>query len=621
MIRFYIILLAVTFTCTSLIGQVKLPVATNFKIAYHNHTRDTSGKPGKLYWQNKASYTINVTLDPATRKLSGKLTIDYVNNSPDTLRQIIFKLYPNLYQSQAMRNMPVSPDDLTNGVHIQSLAVNNKIVDSKKQATRGTNMFLRGITVLPGKQVQFEVAYDYQINKTSFIRTGQVDSGAFMVAYFFPRVAVYDDIDGWNDYPYIGKEEFYNDFCDFDVNITLPGNYQCWATGNLTNTNEVYEPKIAERIKNATNSDSITNIITVSDIQSGVITKANSTNTWSFKAENVTDFAFAISNHYIWKASSVVVDPATKRRTRVDAVYNPQHKTYEPVINYARKTVELISYKIPGIPFPYPHETIFDGLDAMEYPMMVNNLPFTPGAETIEFTAHEIFHTLLPFFVGTNETKYSFMDEGWATFSEFTMLNEIDPKIADYYDISDVNNSAGIDQDVPIMTLTPQLYGKARFSDKDLKPALGFRYIKEMLGDQLFYKAFNYYIKVWQGKHPTPYDFFSCMNDGARQNLNWFWQNWFFEKNTADLAIKTVKHQYNTYLITILKLGDGIVPIHLTISYNDGSIQTISRSIACWQKGNKSVRLSFNTKKTVKKIVLGSPYDVEADSKNNIWNN
>jgi hypothetical protein len=442
-----------------------------------------------------------------------------------------------------------------------------------------------------------------------------------MVAYFFPRVAVYDDIDGWNNYPYIGKEEFYNDFCDFDVNITLPGNYQCWATGNLTNTDEVYNPKFAKRIKDAANSDSVIDIITPNDIQSGAITKAKPTNTWNFKAENVTDFAFAISNHYVWKASSVLVDPATNRRTRVDAVYNPQHKTYEPVINYARKTVELISYKIPGIPFPYPHETIFDGLDAMEYPMMVNNLPFAPGAETIEFTAHEIFHTLIPFFVGTNETKYSFMDEGWATFSEFAMLNEIDPKIADYYDISDVNNSAGTDQDVPIMTLTPQLYGKARFSDKDLKPALGFRYVKEMLGDQLFYKAFNHYINVWQGKHPTPYDFFDCMNQGAGQNLNWFWQNWFFEKNTADLAIKSVKQQDHHYLVTITRVGDGIVPVHLTIFYNDGSTQIISRSIACWQKGNKSVQLSFNTKKAVEKIVLGTSYDVDVDPKNNTWNN
>jgi len=621
MIRFYIILLAITFTCTSLMGQVKLPVATNFKKAYSNHTRDTSGKPGKAYWQNKATYNINVTLDPATRNLSGKVTINYVNNSPDTLKQILFKLYPNLYQSQAMRNMPVSAEDLTDGVYIQSLSVNKQIVDSKKQAIRGTNMFVKGITVLPGKQVQLEVVYDYQVNKTSFIRTGQVDSGAFMLAYFFPRVAVYDDIDGWNDYPYIGKEEFYNDFCDFDVNITLPGKYQCWATGNLTNTDEVYNPKFAKRIKAAMNSDSITDVITLSDIQSGAITKAKPTNTWNFKAENVSDFAFAISNHYVWKASSLVVDPATKRRTRVDAVYNPQHKSYEPVISYARKTVELISYKIPGIPFPYPHETIFDGLDAMEYPMMVNNLPFAPGAETIEFTAHEIFHTLLPFFVGTNETKYSFMDEGWATFSEFTLLNEIDPQIADYYDISDVNNSAGTDQDVPIMTLTPQLYGKARFSDKDLKPALGFRYIKEMLGDQLFYKAFNHYISIWQGKHPTPYDFFGCMNQGAGQNLNWFWKNWFFENNTADLAIKNVKHQHNKYSVTVTRVGDGIVPVHLKVFYNDGSTQIINRSIACWQIGNKSIQLSFNTKKPVKRIVLGTSYDVDVNPKNNTWDN
>jgi hypothetical protein len=474
------------------------------------------------------------------------------------------------------------------------------------------------VVIPPGGKADFDITYNYILNKGSFIRTGQVDSGAFMIAYFFPRIAVYDDTEGWNEYPYIGKEEFYNDYCNFKVELTIPGNYQCWATGDLMNTNSVYQPKFAGRIIQAINSDSVTNIITAEDLKEGNVTKANQSNTWKFEADNVTDFVFAISNHYVWQASSVLVDPKTKRRTRVDAVYNPEHKAYGPVVGYARKTVELISYKIPGVPFPYPHQTIFEGLDATEYPMMVNNLPFEKD-EAVEFTVHEVFHALFPFYVGNNETKHSFLDEGWATFSEFSLSPFIDPKLADTNSMGDINNSAGSDQDVPIMTLTPQLYGKARFSNKDLKPAIGFHYVREMLGDSLFLKAIRYYIKQWNGKHPTPYDFFYCMNAGAGMDMNWFWRNWYFEKFTPDLAITKVSRKHQQYNVVIENKGGADVPVHLLVFYKDGSKQAIGLSIACWEKGNKTITTSFKSRKPLSKIVLGKPYDVDINPKNNVW--
>ncbi|MEO3408155.1 M1 family metallopeptidase [Mucilaginibacter sp. CAU 1740] len=609
------ILLLTLFT-DQLKAQAPLPVSTNIRKAYKNHTRDLSGRPGKAYWQNNADYQIVVNFAPETRLITGKVGIDYQNNSPDTLKQVVFKLYPNIYQQQAMRNVQIAPADLTTGVNITNLKVNGEV---KKQFIRGTNMYIKGTEILPGAKAHFDVDYNYTLNKGSFTRTGEVDSGAYMIAYFFPRVAVYDDLDGWNEYPYIGKEEFYNDYCNFKAEVTIPGNYQCWATGNLVNTDEVYNPEFARRISEATQNDSVTNIITQADLDKGNITKANATNTWKFEARNVTDFVFAVSNHYVWQASSVKVDPKTGRRTRVDAVYNPKHKAYQPVINYARKTVELISYKIPGIPFPYPHETIFEGLDATEYPMMVNNLPFEEAA--VEFTVHEVFHSLFPFYVGNNETKYSFMDEGWATFSELTLAPMVDPKLADTYDMSDVNSSAGSDQDVPIMTLTPQLYGKARFSNKDLKPALGFHYLQEMLGDSLFLKGLRYYISQWNGKHPSPFDMFNCINTGTGKNLNWFWQNWFFEKNVPDLAISKVSFAKQQCNVVVANVGTEVVPVHLSVYYKDGSKQTFGRSIACWEKGNKTTTLSFKADKPIDKIVLGKPYDVEIDLSNNVWKN
>jgi len=597
-------------------SQKQLPVATNFEKSYSQGVRDPCGVPGQRYWQNSADYLIRITFHPETRELAGTVGIDYSNNSPDTLDRAVFKLYANIYQAQAIRNMPVAPEDLTKGVDIHSIRLDTQLLDAKRYTIRGTNLFVKNLRILPGQKVHFDIGYSYTVNKGSFIRTGQVDSGAFVIAYSFPRIAVYDDIDGWNEYPYAGREEFYNDYGHFKAELTVPDNYQVWATGDLTNAEQVYNPQFVQRICTALERDAVTDIITEEDLQAGDITQKNKTNTWNFEADKVIDFAFALSNHYVWKAAGITVDAVTGRRTRVDAVFNPAHKSYLPVIDYARKTVDLIDTRYPGIPFPYPHITIFEGLDAMEYPMMVNNLPFDK-ADAVEFTVHEIFHTIFPFYVGTNETKYSFMDEGWATLSEFTLYRDIDSVNALDYDMEPVNSTAGTDQDVPIMTLTPQLYGKARYSNKDLKPALGFLYVKEMLGEKVFDRSLRFFIETWKGRHPTPYDLFHCFNTASGVNLNWFWRNWFFEKRVPDLAIGKVTRLPSGYSVVIQKIGDEIVPVHLTVLYKDGTSQTLTRSIACWADGASSVTLKIASSKPVKQLIVGTHYDVDVNKGNN----
>jgi len=600
-------------------SQTTLPVPTNFKKAYEKNSRDNSGIPGKNYWQNSADYQIKIRFDPTTRELRGNVTIDYFNNSPDTLTKVVFKLFPNLYKAGAIRKMPVSAEDISQGVEINSIYMDNRVIPHEHIRIRGTNMSVGDTLILPGQKISFEIDYAYVLNEKSFIRTGQVDSGAFVVAYFFPRIAVYDDIDGWDEYPYTGREEFYNDYGNFRGEITVPDHYQIWATGDLKNPDLVYQPEFARRIHEASKSDGIIDIITTTDLQQGNITQKNSWNTWIFEAEDVNDFAFVASNHYIWKASSVLVDTLENRRTRIDAVYNPDHVAFLPVINYARTSVSLISFKFPGIPFPYSHITMFEGLDAMEYPMLVNNLPFEKS-DAVMFTIHEIFHSIFPFYVGNNETKYSFMDEGWATLTEFMLYPMFDVSHPLEFDMGDMNNTAGLDQDQPIITLTPQLYGKARYSNKDLKPALGFLYLKEMLGDSLFNSALKFYIDQWKGKHPTPYDFFSCFNKGAGVDLNWFWKNWFLEKNLPDLAIGKIKHKGSRYSVDINKIGDANVPVHLTILYKDETKEIISKDIGCWANGNRSIHLKFRATKPIKKLILGSEFDADVNQGNNMVN-
>lgn len=224
--------------------QTPLPIPLNIRQAIDKGTRTVSGRPGDHYWQNHADYTIRVRFDPSTRLVSGSDSIVYTNNSPDTLRQLLFKLYPNLYKKGATRMMPIRPEDLTDGVAISNMVIAGQSADAahnnrRRRGPDGTDLLVPIPVLLPGQWTTVSLDFAYTLNKTSHIRTGQIDSGAFFIAYFFPRIAVYDDIDGWNRIPYLGPQEFYNDFCNFSVSITVPGDYLVWGTGDLVNRGDL----------------------------------------------------------------------------------------------------------------------------------------------------------------------------------------------------------------------------------------------------------------------------------------------------------------------------------------------------------------------------------------------
>jgi hypothetical protein len=601
-------------------GQVALTIPRNLETANEKGTRTNSGKPGEKYWQNTGNYNININFDPATRLLTGKVDIEYVNNSPNNLNQIVFKLYPNIYKKGSIRLTPVKPADITDGVRISSFQYNGATVDSNKLYISGTNMTVPVSGLAPGATMKFSIQYSYTLNKTSHIRTGEIEPGADFIAYFFPRIAVYDDVDGWNMEPYTGPQEFYNDFGNFNVSVTVPVNFVVWATGNLTNCSDVLNETYCQRLQTAEKQDEVINIIDSADLQRKNITKQNTFNTWKFSATDVSDFAFAVSDHYMWKSTSLEVDATTKRRTRVDAAFNPAHKDYYEVVDFGRKTVWAMSYVFPRWPFPYPQVTIVDGLDQMEYPMMVNDNPLASRAETIELVDHEVFHMMFPFYMGTNETKYGWMDEGWATIGEWIISSIIDSSLTDDYGVGGYERLAGTENDSPINTLSTQMNGSNYFVNSYPKPALAYLYVKDILGDSLFTAALHYYIQQWKGKHPIPFDFFNCMNAGSGKNLNWFWKRWFIDGGVPDLSIKKVVKIATGFTVTVDCVGNKPVPLDLTITYTDGSKSMMHRSAAVWEK-SKSVTLTLTAKKSVKSVSLGSTYVPDVNKKNNVWNN
>ncbi|MDB5229923.1 MAG: peptidase, partial [Chitinophagaceae bacterium] len=508
---------------------------------------------------------------------------------------------------------------LTDGVIIESININGTAIAERQRRISGTNMTVNLPAPLTHNQaIKFTISWHYTLNKGSHMRTGEIDPGADFIAYFFPRIAVYDDIDGWNNYPYTGTQEFYNDFCHFKAAITVPADQAVWATGNLLNAKDVLAEKTYNLLLSAEKNDAVIHIIDSTDLKNKNFTNhSKAANTWLFEASDVTDFVFACSDHYVWQSTSLIVDPSTGRRTRVDAVYNPKHRDYYSVIDEARKTVEAMSYRFPKWPYPYAHETVFDGLDQMEYPMMVNDNPVRNHAESIELTDHEIFHTMFPFYMGINETKYAWMDEGWATIGEWLISPMIDSTIVDLYGVRAVEVNAGRETDLPIITLSTET-SASYFTNSYPKPAMGYLFIKDMLGDDLFYKGLHYYFQQWHGKHPIPYDFFNCMNTGTGKNLNWFWKKWFIENGIPDLAIGKV-NLTSKPSVTIISKGTKPLPVDLLVEFDKEPSQTIHRSIAVWEKGNTDIDIALPAGKKIKKITLGSAHTPDSDKKDNIW--
>ncbi len=600
-----------------------LPIPRDHQPAYAKGTRTTTGQPGANYWQNSAAYSIAIDFDPETRLIKGTVEIDYQNNSPDTLRSLLFKLYPNLYQKGAPRDRPFAVEDVHDGVKIERLSIGGDAVDVSKLRIDNTNMLVPAARRIASRSaVRVSLAYSYPLNKGSHQRTGEVAPGAAFVAYFFPRIAVYDDVSRWNRAPYTGDAELYNDFGTFEAAITVPKNFVVWATGDLINADEVLAKDVVKRLRDAETKDGYVTVSTAEATRKGKVTAQNARNTWRFRATEVPDFVFATADHYTWQSTSLVVDPATKRRTRVDAAYDPAHKDYEEVVQLARQTVDAMSYRFPKWPFPYSHETVFDGLDQMEYPMMVNDAPTDDREEAITLTDHEIFHTMFPFYMGINETRYGWMDEGWATFGEWVISEIIDPKLHDDYGASAYHALAGTEADVPIMTPTNMLRDRAVLLNSYAKPALGYRYVQDLLGEELFTKALHQYIGTWHGKHPLPLDFFNAMNAGAGQNLNWFWRRWFYDDGVPDLALADV----SSARIVVEAHGAKPVPIDLTITFADGTTQTVHRTISVWAEGATRVEVPVPSasnqnagQKAIKSVKLGSMYVPDAVPTDNVW--
>ncbi|MFZ0456430.1 MAG: hypothetical protein WAM24_21960, partial [Ignavibacteriaceae bacterium] len=389
----------------------------NIKNAYKNETRSTSGLPGKNYWQNSSDYNIKVQIIPSEYILKGIEKIKYSNNSPDTLWNLVIRLYQNFNKIGGSRNQNLDSGAITKGDIIEYLSINNKKLDPEdvnRIEIRGTNMFVNLTKpVLPGSKTELEIRWHFQIPKYPNPRMGAYDSTSYFIAYWYPQISVYDDIDGWDIFEYVGEQEFYNDFNSYDVEITVPNNIAVWSTGTLQNPAEVLTEKYLSRYKQALSSDDVIHIISAEDLQNNnIFNSEDETNSWHYKADNIPDFAFALSDHYLWDGVSLVADKNSNKRIYIASAFRAASMDFYNVADITRKALDYYSNELPGVPFPYPGMTVYNGAGGMEFPMMVNDESTTDFISTVGLTTHELAHTYFPFYMGINERKYAWMDEG-----------------------------------------------------------------------------------------------------------------------------------------------------------------------------------------------------------------
>lgn len=606
---------------TTIAHAQELYTPRNIQAAIAKGTRTTSGVPGKNYWQNVGKYDVKVQLDTGRKTVRGTETIIYTNNSPDTLDRLAVRFVNNVHKPNAVRANYASDDYLTSGLKITSFKLNGKMyqVDSKDWGTVALVDF--GKKIMPGSESTIAISWEYPLSAESD-RDGMLSASTFYCAYSYPRISVYDDYNGWDALEHNGRQEFYNGFNDYQFEISVPKNFVVWATGELQNAAEVLQKPILDRFEKSKRTDAVIHVATADEMKMGKVTLQQDWNTWKFKASYVPDFCFSVSDHYIWDASSV--DLGTKR-VSVQSSYVAGTPDFEQYIGWQQYCIDWFSKNWPGVTYPYPTMTAVQGFADMEYPMMINDSSVPDNFVDARQTAdHEIAHTYFPFYMGINETRYGYMDEGWATALEFWIGNaEIgEEKNKELFKNSRVRRyifDPSTEEDQPLITMTSQLSGLGYGNNAYIKAALSYIALRDYLGDAVFKKALHHYMDLWHGKHPTPWDFFYSINAGAGQKLNWFWNNWYFTNHYIDLKVNSLKQSGRKNTLSIANVGGFAVPFDVLITYADGTVETKHQTPAIWQQNEKEATITWSSSKKVHKVTVDGGIFMDYTVKDNVW--
>jgi len=596
-----------------------LPVWPSLRRAYATGTRDSSGAPARGYWQQKVDYRIDASLDQATNRLRGSETITLHNTTPDTLQTIVLRLYQNYFTPRAERNDYVT--DLTDGMTIERLAVNGRAIDladSRQYSLRERIATIKPLSpILPGSTATIEAAWRFTVplvdSGVRGQRMGRYGSYLYQVAQWYPQVAMYDDLRGWDTDQYLGNAEFYNQFGSFDVRITAPGGWLLGATGKLENPEEVYSKRTRERLALAMTVDTTVRVVEA-DERGTSATASSSKLTWHFTAPLVNDFAFAVSRDYVFEATHATIPG--RGRIPVNVLYLPQHVNYRNnnTAQFGRKALEEHSRFL--FPYEFPQGTIADGPETgMEYPMIIFN------GSSLGVTVHEFGHQWFPMMVGSNETRYGFMDEGFDEFITALAIARINNVPVNWQNGgTGYRRIAGTEVEAPMMWLADYAgpgYGVQTYS----KAEIALNALGGVVSDSAVGRAFSEYAKAWKYRHPTPYDFFFSMNKSLGKNLDWFWYQWFFTTYTFDQSIRSARMTGDEMELTFHDKGDLAMPVIVRIDWANGSHTVVTYPADIWFNGARTVTTKIRLNgRTIKSITLDPDNRFQdLDRSDNVW--
>ena len=618
--RVVVFLLAAVFAFGLSAQGLYMPL--EFQRAIEKGTRTKSGVPGPEYWINHADYHIKANFDPDKAYLTGEEVITYYNDSPDTLKQLVIRVYQDFFKKGAMRDFALMPGDIHDGVKINSFSIDSQSYKAEELRYYSDLMFVRLKKPIPPHSVaRVEIAWEEPFPTKRPIRYGKYDEKTFFIGYWYPEIAVYDDVFGWDARPFTGMQEFFNDpLNNFHVEITVPAPNVVWASGVLMNPDQVFNRKIIERINKAKNSDEIIHIITPKDLKKAkILVKKQGALTWIFEGKHIEEFAFAMSDHHVWDGSGLKMPDG--RHVFISAAYNPGNKEFARKAWLARQIIENYSYKTLKVPFPYPKMTVFNGGGAMEYPMMVNEANFPDSCGDTYVTAHEIGHTYFPFLTGSNETFYAWMDEGIINFIPRFVAQDIFPdKCQNIFRdmVRRYASVAGTIDDFPIMASTGFVYFRNAYRHIAYnRPAFAFYQLVQYFGEQAFFKALREYTQRWEYKHPYPYDFFYTFNQVLGQDLSWFWRPYFFEFAYPDLGITIYDYTDGQLTVTIKNKGGLPMPVKLTITLANGSQKVIERRMDVW-KDRREITITVPLQQKPQKIELDGQLGTDRNMSDNV---
>jgi hypothetical protein len=592
-----------------------------------NRVRSASGAPGPDYWQQRADYVISATLDTAGSVIRGTERIRYANHSPDTLAFVWVQIEQNIFAQNSITYRLNQPPlrfaggavfDFTGKGFIGGITI-DRFAEGGKELRRtayGTMMRVELPRPLPrGGVIDFDVAWHFPVPPYGGGRMGRIGTRLYEVGQWYPRMVVYDDVHGWNPLPYIGAGEFYLEYGDFDVSLTLPAGFVVAATGTVANPLAVWGPTVRARLARARWSAERVPIITKAEAEANAARRVSGSKTWRFTARNVRDFAWAASPEFRWDASSWA-------GILIQTFYRPSATPWEEANRMAWFTIKHFS-ETWGI-YPWPHATTVEGLvEGMEYPM----LTFVPSLEKREdqfwVLTHEFGHEWFPMLVGSDERRYPWMDEGFNTFIDYGSAegyfrgtaygDTVRRELLAAYRVSAVsgNEQPLIDKPVEQRDLAWAAYQK---------PALMLTILRDaVLGQETFERAMGEYVRRWKFKHPQPADFFRTIENVSGADLDWFWREWVYTTARLDQAVDSVTQAGDTAFIYLSNRAQMVLPVTLELRYGDGTTEARSYPIEMWNLGSRFIARVGTAKQVVGVVVDPKEIYPDIDRANNRW--